>query len=169
MEWVKPDYKLVDLMDYEMKLERRRDIEDFCVKFFRDYWSHSTDFLIYSCEAIIKEKRLGNITQDLSREITLNNFKDTFQIMCTELFKGGETSDAYVVSLLAFCIELDTYLEEYIWYTPHMLITILVDALEKVEFYPHCFYWTSQPLLDSLIASFGIIVPTLLFLYALFR
>ena len=169
MEWVKPDYKLIDLMDYEMKLERRRDIEDICIKFFREYWSQSIDFLIHSYEVIIKKKRLGNITQDLSREITPNNIKDTFQTMCTELFKGGETPDAYVVSLLAFCIELGSNLEECVWYTPNMLITILVDALEKVEFYPRYFYWNSQSLLDSLITLFGIIVPSLLFLYALLK
>ena len=34
MEWVDPNYNFVDIMEYEMELEKRRRIEDFCIQFF---------------------------------------------------------------------------------------------------------------------------------------
>ena len=71
VDWIKPDYKLVDLVEYEMKLERRRCIEDFCTMFFKKYWENDSKILIHACRSIIKEKRLVTITDVLSRELTI--------------------------------------------------------------------------------------------------
>ena len=169
VDWIKPDYKVVDLVEYEMKLERRRCIEDFCTMFFKKYWENDSKILIHACRSIIKEKRLVAITDVLSRELTIENFNDSFQSMCMELFKNNEVRDEYVVSLLAFCIELDSTLQDCAWYSLSLLITALVDALEEADFLPVSFNWNQKDLLSSVTASFIVIIPSLLLLYTLFK
>ena len=40
-EWIEPHYNLIDIMDLELELEKRRCIEDFCIRFFKE-WETST-------------------------------------------------------------------------------------------------------------------------------
>ena len=40
MELVEPNYNIVDIMEYEMALEKRRSVEDFVVKFFKNWESN---------------------------------------------------------------------------------------------------------------------------------
>ena len=184
-EWITPNYTFVDIIEYEMELEKRRRIEDFCIQFFIDWetataTASSTKLLVYTCQQIINEKKLHTITKDVSIHLTMNNFDASFQIMCMELFKSDSSSitkDEYVVSLLAFCIELNTCLqqeedEDHAWYTPRLLITSLIDALEDVDFNPLTFNWGQSEtdlMIDSIATSFIIIIIPLLFFYILFR
>ena len=170
-EWIDPNYNLVDIIEYEMKLEKRRCIEDFCIKFFKNYWENdcSIDPLVHSCHLLIKEKRLIMITKSLSTYSTEENFNTSFRTMCGELFKDSIVKNEYIVSLLAFCIELDTCLQEHVWYSPTILIKVLVNALEDVQFNPLTFSWNRLDLIDTIITSFILIIPPLLFFYELFK
>ena len=40
MEWVEPNYNIVDITEYEMMLEKRRSTEDFVIKFFKNWDSN---------------------------------------------------------------------------------------------------------------------------------
>ena len=89
--------------------------------------------------------------------------------MCMELFRNNEVRDEYVVSLLAFCIEPASTLQDCAWYSLSLLITALVDALEEADFLPVSFNWNQKDLLSSVTASFIVIIPSLLLLYTLFK
>lgn len=168
-----PDYNFVDIMEFEMEIEKRRRIEDFVIRFFKD-WENAdtTKLLVYACQQIIKEKKLNVITNDSFRDVTVRNFKVSFRTMCDELFDTNNVKDEYVVSLLAFCIELDACMkDQLIWYTPKLLITSLIDALERVHFNPATFNWNRSEgeLIETIVTSFVIIIPSLLFFYVLMK
>ena len=184
-EWIEPHYNLIDIMELELELEKRRCIEDFCIRFFKD-WENSTttdnarnittsDVLLQqTCQLLIEEKRLYTTTKDLAIHLTMANFTTSFKAMCRELFRYG-TKDEYVVSLLAFCITLDTCMREHIWYTPKLLITSLIDALEDAYFNPLDFHWQRDQYQSaednnlSILTPFIIIIPSLLLFYNLLR
>ena len=47
MEWVEPNYSIVDIAKYEMMLEKRRSAEDFVIRFFKNWESNDiTDKLV---------------------------------------------------------------------------------------------------------------------------
>ena len=174
--WLEPDYNIVDIIEFEMEIEKRRRIEDFVIQFFKD-WENAatTKLIVYVCQQlIIKEKKLYTITNDSFRHVTLVNFKVSFQAMCDELFgNNNNVKDEYVVSLLAFCIELDACMRDrLIEYTPKLLITSLIDALERVNFNPVTFNWNRQTggeLIENILTSFLFIIPSLLFFYVLLK
>ena len=173
-DWLNPNYNLVEIVEFEMQIEKRRRIEDFIIQFFKDWETvaSSKSLLVYTCQQLIKERRLCAITQDMCRHVTMGNFNDSFQAMCTLVFDNGNVKDEYIVSLLAFSIKLDECMHDYIWYTPKLLITSLIDALERVHFDPGAFDWDQSEgdLLQRIItSSFSILIPSLLFFYILLR
>lgn len=90
--------------------------------------------------------------------------------MCTELFKDT-VKDEYVISLLAFCIELCDYMKtaHHTWYTPKLLIIALINALEKACFDPRTFNLENSDLIGKILTPFMVIVPFLLFFYIVLR
>lgn len=168
-DWRSPDYKLVDIVEHEMKIEKRRSIEDFCFQFFKDYWGETTAETVQICRLFIKERRLHSIVEDTFKYVTRENFATSFQSMCMELFKDDVIKDEYIVSLLIFCIDLDSCLQQYEWYSTSILIEVLVEALDRIHFRPHTFNWNRSSSIDTIIKSFIIIVPSLLFFYILFK
>lgn len=169
VEWVEPKYNLVDIVAFEMKLEKRRRIEDFVIQFFKDWDSRDNSILLVSiCEDLAKDRRLCNITQDSFKYTTLENFQSSFYTMCTELFtKGAE--DVYIVSLLAFCVVLDDVMNKHIWYCSSLLFTSLIDVLEDNNFDTHKFErkWNHKDVFGGIMTSFAIVIPALLFFYIL--
>ena len=165
-EWVTSNYNVVDIVEYEMKVEKRRRIEDFCITFFKDYWTttNSKEPLVHTCQQVIKEKNYS-ITSDISTHLTLENFDDSFQAMCLELFRSTD-KNGYVISLLVFCIDLDTCLQDRMWYTVSLLIDSLVDALEYIHFNPTI---NQTTLADGMTSSIVSILPALLLFYILFK
>ena len=168
--WVSPNYSLVDVVEYEMKLQKRRCIEDFCINVFKDYWNNGTTPISRACHQLIDEGRLCSITETISTSITLDSFESTFQAMGSELFANGIVKEEYVISLLAFSIKLDTYLHNYMWYSSLLLITALVKTLEEACFDPLSFKWNQiEDTINVIITSFIVIVPCLLFSFFLFK
>ena len=166
-EWIVPNYSVVDIAEYELRIEKRRRIEDFCLQFFKDYWL-TTNIkvpLIQICQQVIKEKKYA-ITEDLSIHLSLENFDTSFQAMCVELFKNTD-KNGYVVSLLVFCIDLDACLQDHAWYTVPLLLNSLIDALEHVHFNPPSF--NQSNLVDNVTSPFVSIIPALLLFYILFK
>ena len=168
-EWVGPNYSVVDIAEYEIRIEKRRRIEDFCLQFFKDYWTttNSKVPLVQICQQAIREKDYA-ITERSASHLTLENFDDTFQAMCLDLFKNTD-KNGYVVSLLVFCIELDACLQDYTWYSISLLIDSLVDALEYVHFNPPSFNLNQSNLVDNVTSSVTNIIPALLLFYILFK
>lgn len=179
--WIEqPTYIFVDIFEYEMELEKRRRIEDFCIQFFKDYemsydgcGGTTKNFLVYICKELGREQKIhAAVTRDTFKHVTMKNFNRSFQDMCTELFKdGGDTvKDEYVISLLAFCIELGDYMKaaHHTWYTPKLLIIALINALEKAHFDPRTFN-SEKDLISRILTPFIVIVPSLLFFYVVLR
>ena len=164
-EWITSNYNAVDIIEYEMTIGKRRRIEDFCIEFFKDWETCAQLPLVQVCQRVIKEKKHYTITRDLSTYLTIDNFDVSFRTMCLELFKDT-VKDGHVVSLLVFCIELDTCLQHHTWYTLPILVESLVNALACVQFNPST--WNQSNLIDNVVTSFIIIVP-LLFFYILFK
>ena len=168
--WVSPNYSLVDVVEYEMNLEKRRCIENFCITFFKDYWDGVNTPLARTCRQLIKERRLCTITEKISTSISADTFDSAFQAMGSELFVNGVVKDEYVISLLIFSIKLDLCLRDCIWYTSSLLINALIKTLEEARFNPLTFKWNrSDDTVNAIIRSFVIIIPCLLLSFILFK
>ena len=178
--WIIPNYSFVDVYEYEMEIDKKRDIEDFCIRFFKDWeiqrdasiTTNTSNFLVNICQQVVKEQKgFEEIMKTLPTSLTLNNFNDKFQAMCNALFENGTgVRDVYVVSLLAFSTGLHREMQGYEWYNWKLLFTSLTYALEKVNFNPRVFdYNQSSASLQSIFTSFIIIIPPLLFFYILSR
>ena len=62
MEWIEPNYNLVDITEYEMMLKKRRSTEDFVIKFFKNWESNNiTDKLVVICKDLVTNQRLQRI------------------------------------------------------------------------------------------------------------
>ena len=179
-DWIIPNYSFVDVYEYEMEIDKKRGIEDFCIQFFKDWetqrdasmTTNTSNFLVSICQQVIKEQKgFEEIMKTLPTTLTLKNFNDKFQAMCNVLFKNGTgVRDVYVVSLLAFSTGLHREMEGYEWYNWKLLFTSLTDALEEANFNPRVFDCNqSNVFLQSIITSFIIIAPPLLFFYILSR
>lgn len=179
--WIEqPTYIFVDIFEYEMELEKRRRIEDFCIQFFKDYemsydgGATTKNLLVYICKELLGgEQKIHAVMRDTFKHVTMKNFNRSFQDMCTELFKDGGggvvVKDEYVISLLAFCIELGDYMARHTWYTPKLLIIALINALEKAHFDPRTFNSENSDLISRILTPFIVIVPSLLFFYVVLR
>ena len=171
VDWNDYSYKFVDIMEYEIELEARRCIEDFCIQFFKDWDCYSsTTSLVLTCQQVVKDKRLHKVTQDLSQYLTLDNFNGKFSEMCIMLFpEDTSAKDEHIVSLLAFCIELDGCLQNCSWYSPRLLISCLIDALARIDFNPIAFNWTQSrsDIVECILSSFLVIIPPLMLFYLL--
>ena len=174
--WIEqPTYIFVDIFEYEMELEKRRRIEDFCIQFFKDLemsydggGATTKNLLVYICKELVREQKLHAVMRDTFKHVTMKNFNRSFQDMCTELFKDS-VKDEYVISLLAFCIELGDYMKAHTWYTPKLLLIALINALEKAHFDPRTFNSENADLISRILTPFIVIVPSLLFFYVVLR
>ena len=172
--WKEPDYTMVDIVSLEMELEKRRKVEDFVIQFFKDWESgviaSQQQQLVYTCQKIMRQSKL--VDHDYFKHIDHENFKPCFHTMCMELFKNG-VADEYVISLLAFCIEVNVYMQNHhhIWYTSRQLITPLIGVLEQMKFDPIQFNLnqTERDFFVKIATSFVIIIPSLLFFYLLLK
>ena len=84
--------------------------------------------------------------------------------MCDELFQYG-AKPQYIVTLIAFSLQLDSPMRSlHTWYQTEMLIDLLHNALQKVDFNPHNFTknktWKNY-FYDALL----ILVPTFFLFY----
>ena len=183
-KWIVPNYSLVDVHAYEMGIYKRRRIEDFCIQFFKDLEStehidtvdvdnDTTKFLVRMCQRLVREEeKFREIMKTLPARLSLENFTGDFQEMCNILFKGGtDVRDEYVISLLVFSTELHRVITHgeasYAWYDCKLLLISLSDALERAGFNPCTFKYHehSSGILRTIITSFIITVPALLFFY----
>ena len=65
MEWVEPNYNIVDITEYEMMLEKRRSTEDFLIKFFKNWDSDdASDKLVVICRDLVKDQRLQRMVNE---------------------------------------------------------------------------------------------------------
>ena len=170
-------YQLVDVLSFEIQVERRRRIEDFCLYFFKDFWSGKQESsLAQICRDV--EKKNDDISRSITMYITKENMDASLQAICSELFRGNDyadiiLTDAYIVSLLIFCIQLDKFLRSREWYSPVILLTSLVNALITFDFNP--IHWnlsrdrgintTPRQLYTSILT----VVPALLCFYIMFK
>ena len=165
-EWISSNYSIVDITEYERGLEEQRLIEDFCIRFFKEYWAYppSKDTLVQTCRGVMKGDQ--RLTTDICKNLNAQNFDISFRAMCRELFRDG-IEDKYVVALLIFCIELDIYLQNNDWYTISVLIDSLVSALKNEQFKAPIVTqaYTFTDFANSLVN----LVPSLLLFYVLFR
>ena len=172
MDWVKANYDFVDITEYEMKLERRRSIENLCIQFFKDWELGERNTPITStCSNHVNDTTFNNIVRDLVHQLTLSNFNSMFHSMCDELFGNDkQLKDGYIISLLCFCVKLNETLRDYIWYTITLMISTLVEALEKHAFNPLSFQEKHQDdggLTTLFLEGCTLIIPPLILFYIL--
>ena len=171
MEWIEPNYNLVDITEYEMMLEKRRSTEDFVVKFFKNWESNDiTDKLVVICKDLVTDQRLQRIVNEAFTYSSLVNFSRSFRKMCSELF-SGEIEDTHVTALLAFSIVLDRTMKAQPWYSSSELFTTLIESLVEASFDATNFDWNRghRDMLKALKLTMLIISPALLFFYFLYK
>ena len=171
MEWVEPNYNMVDIIEYEMMLEKRRSTENFVINFFKNWESNDiTDKLVVICKDLVTDQRLQRMVNEAFTYSNLGNFSRSFCNMCSELF-SERVEDRHITVLLAFTIVLDRTMKAQSWYLSSHLFTALIDSLVETSFDPAKFDWTknhekeSKPLRFSLL----MILPPLLFFYYLYK
>ena len=134
MEWVEPNYNIVDITEYEMMLEKRRSTEDFVIKFFKNWESNdASDKLVVICRDLVKDQGLQRMVNEAFTYSSLVNFSRSFREMCTELF-SEKVEDSHVTVLLAFSIVLDRTMKAQPWFSSSHLFTALIDSLVEASF-----------------------------------
>ena len=89
MEWIEPNYNLVDITEYEMMLKKRRSTEDFVIKFVKNWESNNiTDKLVVICKDLVTNQRLQRIVNKAVTYLSLVNFSQFYRKICLELFSG---------------------------------------------------------------------------------
>ena len=164
MEWIEPNYNLVDITEYEMMLEKRRLTEDFVVKFFKNWESNDIT------DKLVTDQRLQRIVNEAFTYSSLVNFSRSYRKMCSELF-SGEIEDTHVTALLAFSIVLDRTMKAQPWYSSSKLFTTLIESLVEASFDATNFDWNGghRDMLKTLKLTMLIISPALLFFYFLYK
>ena len=171
MEWIEPNYNLVDITEYEMMLEKRRSTEDFVVKFFKNWESNDiTDKLVVICKDLVTDQRLQRIVNEAFTYSSSVNFSRSFRNMCSELF-SGKIEDTHITALLAFSIVLDRTMKTQPWYLSSELFTTLIESLVEASFDATNFDWNRGhgDMLKALRFTMLIILPPLLFFYFLYK
>ena len=134
MEWVEPNYNIVDITEYEMMLEKRRSTEDFVIKFFKNWNSNdASDKLVVICRDLVKDQRLQRMVNEAFTYSSSVNFSRSFRDMCTELF-SEKVEDSHVTVLLAVSIVLDRTMKAQPWFSPSHLFTALIDSPVEASF-----------------------------------
>ena len=170
MEWIEPNYNLVDITEYEMMLKKRRSTEDFVIKFFKNWESNNiTDKLVVICKDLVTNQRLQKIVNKAVTYLSLVNFSQFYRKMCLELF--SEEIDNYVTILLAFSIVLDRTMKAQPWYSSSKLFTTLIESLVEISFDANNFDWNEEhrDMLKTFKLTTLIILPALLFFYYLYK
>ena len=110
-------------------------VYEYLTNFFID-WHAGKDntSTLNVCRDIINNKELSSIDVQ-----SLNPTEQTLDIMyehiCKELFRYQYKSE-YVITLLAFSIQLERQLESKNWYTTERLVETLTKQLLKTDFDP---------------------------------
>ena len=170
MEWIEPNYNLVDITEYEIMLEKRRSTEDFVIKFFKNWESNDiTDKLVVICKDLVTDQRLQRIVNEAFTYLSLVNFSQFYRKMCLELFRGE--IDNYITILFAFSIVLDRTMKAQPWYSSSELFTTLIESLVEASFDANNFDWNEghRDMLKTLKLTMLIISPALLFFYFLYK
>ena len=170
MEWIEPNYNLVDITEYEMMLKKRRSTEDFVIKFFKNWESNNiTDKLVVICKDLVTDQRLQRIVNKAFTYLSLVNFSQFYRKMCLELFSGE--IDNYITILFAFSIVLDRTMKAQPWYSSSKLFTTLIESLVEVSFDANNFDCNEghRDMLKTLKLTTLIILPAILFFYYLYK
>ena len=122
-------------MDESSMTAREKSIYEFLTNFFL-YWraGKESSWCLKTCRRIISKKEMSAINIQ-SLQLTEQSFDSTYQGICEEVFRYKYKKE-YVISLLAFSIELDRHLEKESWYTTDRLVSTLTNQLGKTEFEP---------------------------------
>ena len=83
--------------------------------------------------------------------------------MCIELFQY-DAKPQYIIALIAFSLQLDVRMQAT-WYQTDILIDLLHDNLQKINFDPCNLPWRDNTWKDYCYNAFLILVPTLFFCY----
>jgi hypothetical protein len=157
------------ILEFEINLEKKRDIEDFVIGFMKDWEIRdSSRCLVEICATLSKDSRISQLVQDMFECLTEDNFERSFSEMTCILFDGARPDIANVVCLLAFSIVLDEKMKETEWYSPPLLYQALIDALWNAGFFiPHA--PASKDIIKTVTNSLVILLPALLFYYVVSR
>ena len=113
-------------------------IKKFCTACFSDWKNNNfTSPLLIMLKEVISKNPTFNSSIELFCMITnIEEFTCTFQLICNDLFQYGGKPQ-YIVTLIAFCLQLDVHMQSlYSWYQTDMLIDLLCDVLQKIDFNP---------------------------------
>ena len=170
MTYVDDDVVNVDKVDTPWnKIKRTRNTK-FLQDFFADWKSGNfSTYILKSCSRIISRKQLSSINISALNFNALT-FEESIQSVCKEIFQYTYKLE-YVISLLAFTIEVDNHLENESWYATERLISVLAMELTNTPFDADKFYNDNDNDDDdgdeSNYPMILLVIPTLFMMYFL--
>ena len=156
-----------DIFEYEINLERRRNIENFVVDFFKDWAIKARNrYLVEICLELITDVRVLNTVEDLFSCVTEENFSDSFMNMGLVIFENG-TKIGYIASILTFAVVLDRKMQSHEWYCSRLLFKGIIDVFDAVDFDPKPLNTElrTKEITRTIKESLIILLPSLLFYY----
>ena len=67
---------------------------------------------------------------------TKYTFEKSFQKICKQLFIERPATNAYIIAMLGFAVEVNEYLYSCVWYNIDMLIHSITNVPEETDFNP---------------------------------
>ena len=112
-----------------------KNIYEYLTNFFLDWYAGKENTnCLKTCREIIGNKELSKIDVH-SLKPTEQTLDLIYENICEELFRYKYKRE-YVIALLAFSINLDSYLVKESWYTTERLVGVLSEQLVRTEFDP---------------------------------
>jgi len=124
-----------------------REIKKFCITCFTDWKNDNfTSSLMQMCKEICECYDFHSITELFYTTTTSNEtFKCAYQLMCDKLFQQFGAKPQYILTLIAFSLQLDVRMQPLCsWYQTDLLINLLHNVLQKVDFNPRNLPWNNR-------------------------
>ena len=107
-------------------MSRPAEIEEFCRSFLLGTNYQHLHEIIGECD-----EQFNSIDIHLFEAVFFN---ETFKMICRSLFAKRPASNAYVLALLGFAVNIDSRLKGTEWYTVDAMISSLTQVLLDVNF-----------------------------------
>ena len=109
--------------------QRRKEIEHFCIDFFQGN-NKKLYTVVEDCKHMLTQIDIRCLT------FTKYTFEKSFQRICKLLFIQRPATNAYIIAMLGFAVEVNEYLYDCLWYNIDILINSMTNVLEETDFNP---------------------------------
>ena len=114
---------------------RNVEIEQFCRGFLNGNYRHLHQIIT----------RYDGEFARIDIVFTSNNFDNTFQLICKNLFTIRPATSGYVLAVLGFAVTIDNQLKNSSsWYRSDTMVSSLTSVLIDINFDPRCVEYTGS-------------------------